>query len=157
VVDVKLAVIRLRGQAGTPQDVEYTLKLLRLHRKFHAVIVDDTPSMRGMLQKVKDYVTWGEIDRDVLAFMLEKRGRIRGNRKITQEILKKIGFEDFQVLAEAIIEGKVDLRKIPLIKPVFRLHPPKGGFKYSIKKQYGNEGELGYRGKAINDLLMKMI
>ncbi|MEM2203989.1 MAG: 50S ribosomal protein L30, partial [Sulfolobales archaeon] len=44
-----------------------------------------------------------------------------------------------------------------IVKPVFRLHPPSGGFKGSIKKPYGNGGELGYRGQDINDLIRRMI
>ncbi|RLE82638.1 MAG: 50S ribosomal protein L30 [Thermoprotei archaeon] len=154
---MKLAVIRIRGCVGVPEDVEYTLKLLRLHKKFNVVLVDDTPSIRGMLHKVKDYVTWGEIDRDTLTLLLKYRGRVVGGDRLREKHLKKLGFSSFEELADAILEGHVDLRKEPFIKPVFRLHPPKGGFRYSIKKHYGNQGELGYRGSDINNLLKRMI
>ncbi|MEM0379812.1 MAG: 50S ribosomal protein L30, partial [Desulfurococcaceae archaeon] len=60
-------------------------------------------------------------------------------------------------LAKAIFEGRIKLHKQSYIKPVFRLHPPQGGFKKSIKKPYGDGGELGYRGRDINELIMKMI
>jgi len=43
------------------------------------------------------------------------------------------------------------------VKPVFRLHPPRGGFKGSIRKPYGAGGELGYRGAAINELIRRML
>jgi len=42
------------------------------------------------------------------------------------------------------------------VKPVFRLHPPKGGFKGTIRRPYKSGGELGYRGAAINDLILRM-
>ena len=42
------------------------------------------------------------------------------------------------------------------IKPVFRLIPAKGGFKFSIKDNYPR-GEIGYRGDKINELLERMI
>ena len=60
------------------------------------------------------------------------------------------------MLAVALSELKVDFWKIPTIKPVFRLHPPKGGFEKKIKKPYP-DGELGYRGEEINQLIDKMI
>ena len=43
-----------------------------------------------------------------------------------------------------------------MIKPVFRLTPPSKGFKKSIKQQYPN-GEIGYRGEKINELILRMI
>ncbi|HEV2165782.1 MAG TPA: 50S ribosomal protein L30, partial [Thermoplasmata archaeon] len=42
------------------------------------------------------------------------------------------------------------------LRPVFRLHPPKGGWR-STKKPFASGGALGYRGPAINDLARKMV
>jgi len=39
---------------------------------------------------------------------------------------------------------------------VFRLHPPKKGFKGKVKRGYTAGGVTGYRGEAINDLIKKM-
>jgi len=153
----KLAVIRIRGTVDVDPDSEYTLRLLRLVKKFHAVIVDDNEVYKGMLRKVQSYVTWGEIDKDTLALLLKKRGRVVGDKRLSEEFLRKYGFDNVEELAQALLEGKVSLKDLPGLKPVFRLHPPKGGFKGSIRKQYGNNGELGYRGKAINELLKRMI
>jgi large subunit ribosomal protein L30 len=78
------AIIRIRGRLDVPPDVDYTLKLLRLHRKFHCVIYpEDQPGLKGMLQKAKDWVTWGEISRSTLVELLKVRGRTLGNRKLT--------------------------------------------------------------------------
>jgi len=153
----RLAVIRIRGTVGVRKDIEYTLRLLRLVRKFHAVVIDDRPDYLGMLQKVKDYVTWGEIDAETLAELLRKRGRLVGNRRLTDEDVKKLGYSSIEEFAEAVIEFKAELSDIPGLKPVFRLHPPKGGFKGTIKRMYGDGGETGYRGKDINELLRRMI
>ncbi|RLE94949.1 MAG: 50S ribosomal protein L30 [Thermoprotei archaeon] len=153
----RLAVIRIRGTVGVRKDIEYTLRLLRLVRKFHAVVIDDRPDYLGMLQKVKDYVTWGEIDAETLAELLRKRGRLVGNRRPTDEDVKKLGYSSIEEFAEAVIEFKAELSDIPGLKPVFRLHPPKGGFKGTIKRMYGDGGETGYRGKDINELLRRMI
>lgn len=150
------AVIRIRGSVGVPKEVEDTLRMLRLVRKHHCVIIDDRPSYLGMLQKVKDYVTWGEIDADTLALLLERRGRLIGNRKLTNDHVRKLGYDNIRVFAEAVIKGKASLTEIPSLKPVFRLAPPSGGFRGSIKKPYKAGGELGYRGFAINELIRRM-
>ena len=43
-------------------------------------------------------------------------------------------------------------------KPFFRLCPPRGGFeRKGIKRSFGSGGALGYRGSAINELIMRMI
>jgi len=152
-----LAVIRLRGAAGVPRKVKDTLKMLNLHKTNHATIVEDTPSYRGMLEKVAGYVAYGEVNREVLADLLRRRGRLRGNKPVTDDFAKRLGFESLEDVADALLEGKVRLKELRGLKPVFRLHPPRGGFKGSIKKMAGAGGELGYRGSDINELLKDMM
>jgi len=152
------AVIRLRGRVSKRYDVKETLKLLRLHRKNHLVLLPNTPSYIGMLKKVKDVVTWGEVNEETLTLLFEKRGRLIGNKKITKKYLKEtFKANDFKSFIKKLISGKVKLQELGQIKPVFRLHPPKGGFKRSVKKPYNDGGELGYRGLEINDLIKRMV
>jgi len=118
-----------------------------------------------MLHKVKDWVTWGEINRETLIELLRRRGRIPGNKPLTEEYLReKLGISSFEELADKLLRGEIMLHKLKdkrthtwIIKPVFRLHPPRGGFRGSIKKPYGAGGELGYRGEAINELIKRML
>ena len=137
------AVILLRGLIGKKRGVKYTLKMLRLNRKNHCVLINEDPSNKGMLQKVKDIVTWGEINDDVLKLLIKKRGRKLGNERLTQE--------EADANFDSIKNGKKSD-----IKPIFRLTPPSKGFKGSIKQHYP-KGELGYRKEKINDLLKRMI
>ena len=59
----KIAIIRVRGPVNLRQDVKDTLKLLKLFRKNFCVVVEkDNLSLMGMVKKVKDYVTYGDID-----------------------------------------------------------------------------------------------
>ena len=153
-------IVRIRGRVDVPPDVDYTLKLLRLHRKFHATLYpSDLPGIEGMLRKAKNWVTWGEIDYNTLVELLKKRGRVLGDKPITDEFVKeKLRINGgVEGLAKALLEGKVKLHKLKLVKPVFRLHPPHGGFKKSTKRPYNDSGELGYRGKAINELIKRML
>ncbi|WP_297549319.1 50S ribosomal protein L30 [Thermococcus sp.] len=153
----KLALIRLRSGIRARGEVRDTLAMLRLHRINHLVIVDDTPSYRGMIQKVKDYITWGEIDKETLVKLLRKRGRLVGNKPITDEyVQEKLGMS-LEEFAEKVINGEMKLRDLPNIKPVFRLHPPRGGLKGSKKRSFKEGGALGYRGEKINELIERML
>lgn len=153
-----LAVVRIRGdfraQGG---GVKETLQLLKLHHNHHAVLIPDTPSYRGMLQRVDHCIAWGEIDSPTLANLLQKRARGNGGRRLTEDYVKtSLGFKDLQEFADALHEGKTDLRNIPSLKPVFRLTPPSGGFPRKLKRHYKDKGEYGYRGEAINLLISRM-
>jgi large subunit ribosomal protein L30 len=109
-----------------------------------------------MLQKAHNYLTWGEISKENIALLLKKRGRLVGNKKLTDNYAKELGYKSLDELAEAIYEGKVEFNKLPRIKPVFRLHPPSKGFKGKIKRSYTTGGVTGYRGEDINNLIKRM-
>lgn len=66
------AVVRVRGSVGVRGDIADTMKMLRLHRVNHCVIIPDTEHYTGMIKKVKDYVTYGEIDKDTLVALILK-------------------------------------------------------------------------------------
>ncbi len=153
----KLALIRLRSGIRAKGEVRDTLAMLRLHRINHLVLVDDTPSYRGMVQKVKDYITWGEIDKETLAELIRKRGRLIGNKPITDEYVKeKLGMT-IDEFAEKVVNGEMKITDLPNIKPVFRLHPPRGGLKGTKKRTFKEGGALGYRGEKINELIERML
>ncbi len=150
------AVIRIRGRIGVRKEIEDTLKMLRLKKINNCVLIPETESYKGMLQKAKDYITWGEIEKETLAEMLRKRLRLLGDKRVDEKVLKETtGFNSFEDFASALIEGKVRLKDFKKLKPVFRLTPPSKGFK-SIK-QHWPKGDLGYRGKEINELIKRMI
>lgn len=65
-------VIRIRGTTGVKRGIADTLDMLRLNRISHAVLVDETDSYKGMLQKGKDYITWGEVNAETLAKIMLK-------------------------------------------------------------------------------------
>ncbi|MEM0243360.1 MAG: 50S ribosomal protein L30 [Candidatus Aenigmatarchaeota archaeon] len=151
-----LSVIRLRSGIKAGKEIKDTLMLLNLRYINSCVLVEDNKSILGMLKKVKDYVCYGEIDKDVLTLLLKKRLRKIGDRKVELEDLKKYGINSFEELAEILYTGKKSLKNFKEFKKVFRLHPPKGGFKKSKKLEYP-KGILGYVGKEINEVLKRMI
>ena len=153
-----ITVIRLRSSIGLRQEAKDSLSILSLTRVNHAVIIDKRPTYLGMLQKAKDAITWGEVDGPTLARLLRKRGRLEGNRPLTDEyITKYTKFKNIDDFATALLSLKVRLSDIPKLKKVFRLRPPSKGFRGSIKRTYQQAGELGYRGSNVNELLKRMI
>lgn len=148
-----LVVIRIRR--GAWRKVEDTLKMLKVNKKYTCVLVPETSEFVGMINKVKDYVTWGKISEDVLKKLIEKRGRIKGNKKIDKEFLKERKIKSIEELAKKVIENKIKLKDVG-IKSYFRLSPPSKGFKGSVKQPYPR-GALGNRGEKINELLKRMI
>lgn len=149
------AVIRLRGTAGQKKEVEYTLRMLMLPAANNCVLVPETEDYKGMLGKCKDVCSWGEIEKESLVKLLQKRLRAEG-KKVDEKSLKELtGFDNFEKLAEALIAGKVKLKDLKKVRPTFRLTPPSKGFK-SVKEAYP-KGDSGYRGKEIKGLLERMI
>jgi large subunit ribosomal protein L30 len=110
-----------------------------------------------MLRKAQSYLAWGEVSKETLALLLEKRGRLVGNKKLTDEYASKVGKKSLDELAENLCQGEVEFYRLPNIKPVFRLHPPSKGFKGKVKRSYASGGVTGYQGEAINELLKQMI
>lgn len=152
-----LAVIRIRGRTGIRPQAEKTVALLRLHRINHMVVIPESETTKGMLQIAKDYVTWGEINKETLVEVLKERALLAGRKKLTEEYIKEnLSLEGYEGLADALISGKIKYGDIPNIVPLFRLHPPIGGLEY-IRKSVGEGGTAGYRGEDINKLIKKML
>lgn len=152
----RLMVVRIRGSVNVNRDIAGTLEILRLRRVNHATFIDDRQSYRGMLQKVKDYVTWGEVDHKDISLILENRGEVEGNGKLTDKYVKtNTSFKSIKEFAKAFVEFKAELADIPGLKPIFRLHPPRKGHK-GIKRAFSVGGSLGNRGGKIKELIYKM-
>lgn len=154
----QIAIIRIRGKSGVNKDIVDTMEMLKLYNKNHCSIYPATPPVLGMAQKAKDYTTYGEIDKETFILLLRERGRLAGNKRLTEEYIQQktgltlIGFVD------AVYEGKKSLKDIPGIKLFFRLKPPIQGFeRRGIKVPFSLGGTLGYRKDDVNDLLKRMI
>lgn len=71
----KVAIVLVRGIIGASQEIKDTLKMLNLQRKNSCVIVPAVPSFLGMLRKVKDFVTYGELDAETEKQLVDSRGK----------------------------------------------------------------------------------
>ena len=152
-----LVVVKIRGTISAQREARETLNLLHLGHTNHAVLIDSRPAYKGMLQTINNYVTYGEPTKETVAMMMQKRARLAGDKKMTEEYVQKIGYKSIDDLAEAIVKCKVQFQKLPDVQPRFRLHPPSKGYRGKIKKGFNAGGEAGYRGEAINDLVQRMV
>ena len=145
------AIVRIRGKVRRSAPVTDTLRMLRLTRQNHCVIVPETPAYRGMVQRVKDFITWGEVSPEMIAKLLLKRGGL------TDALVKSNSrFKSVWDFAQAVAKGDATVADVKGLRPVLRLHPPVGGFE-ATKRPFNDRGSLGYRGKSINDLIERMI
>ncbi|MBW2991951.1 uL30 family ribosomal protein [Candidatus Woesearchaeota archaeon] len=67
-----VAAVRVRGLTGVKHDIKETMSYLNLHRKNYCVLLEKKPAVIGMLKKAKDFITWGEVNQEVIG-LLKKR------------------------------------------------------------------------------------
>jgi large subunit ribosomal protein L30 len=156
-MSMAFVVVRVRGHSKIKADIEGTMELMHLTRPNHCVVLPDNDSVRGMLYKTKDYVTWGEVEETTLAKMIKFRGRLEGDQPVDDEAVKANSkYTSIIALARAVKKGEVTYASLQGFKPVFRLSPQRKGYEGN-KRSYQNGGALGYRGKDINDLVERML
>jgi len=144
-----LALIRVKGTVKKSEQIERTLSMLNLPKNNNCSLAVNSSEYLGMIKKVKDLITWGEIDKETLKLLIEKRGFTVSNKKIDAKKLDEITDSIFS------LKSKLSDHKI---KRTFRLHPPKKGHKRAgIKKPFTVGGALGYRKEKINDLIKQMV
>ncbi len=139
------AVIRVRGSVNVSREVKDTLRLLRLTRVNHCILIPKGPDYEGMLQKAGSHITWGEVSQDTLERLVTKRGRLPGDVRVPEGEAKDMA-------RKILKDGSVRDTKL---KPVFRLSPPSKGYR-SVRLGFPR-GDLGGRGEKINELLKRMI
>ena len=131
-----IAVVRVRGRIGVRRSINETLSRLNLPRVNSLALLFGTAPNLGMIKKCNDFVTFGEVNPEVLGRILKKKGA-------------KLSKED----VDALLSGEKKAKEV--ISLPIRLKPPKHGLE-DTKLAYTNGGTVGYRGAAINDLLKRM-
>ncbi|MCD6478405.1 MAG: 50S ribosomal protein L30 [Candidatus Diapherotrites archaeon] len=152
-----IAAIRVRGTVHVREPVERTMRYLNLKRPNHLTLLPEEKSTIRMLKKVENYITWGEIKKETLAKLLEKKAYLECGKRLDRDYLKKHNLNSFLELAEKIEKRELTLEKLK-IKRSFRMRPPSKGYgRAGIKKSFKVGGALGYRGEAINELIERML
>lgn len=149
------AVVLVRGLVNVRDAIRETVRRLRLTRVNHLVIVPETEQMKGMLNLAQGYITWGEVDKGTLEYILLRWGRFEGDVPVTKEAVEKRAGVSWDGFLDAVLNGSIKLSDVG-IKPI-RLHPPRKGYgRGGVKLTFKEGGALGYRGEQINELLRRM-
>jgi len=69
-----VAIVRLRSDIGTSPKARRTMELLGLRSIFSCVIVKK--DRLGMVQRCKDYVTFGDVDKQTMDMLKAKEGEV---------------------------------------------------------------------------------
>ena len=152
-------VVRVRSDINVRHDIKKTMHSLNLTKVNHAVLVPNRPEILGMLTKAKDYITWGEPSKETIESLIRERGKLIGHVPITDDLIKEsTDFKGIGSLADALLSGGAEVKAVPNMKRVFRLHPPRGSKGWGgIKRSFVTGGALGNRGEAINSLVERML
>lgn len=151
-----LLVVNLHGVINSSGPVRKALNELWVAKKFSAsVVTDDAPTV-GMLRLCKDYVAWSPVSEVLLAELLSKRGMVAKERSLDHAALKELGYKTHEDLASKMVKEQSRLSSVHGVLPYFRLAPPRGGFKLSLRRQYTERGLLGNNPK-LEEIVRRMI
>ena len=103
----KIAVVRVRGSIRRTKAVEDTLDMLKLHRKNYCVLLPASPSIMGMINKIANLVTWGEVNEESLKLLEAKK---EGEKKFYRLQPPRKGFGRKGVKVPFTIGGGVGYR-----------------------------------------------
>ena len=152
-------VVRVRSNVNVERSIRETMDYLNLTKVNHAVIIPENDQYRGMLQKAKDYITWGEATEEIVEKMLSERGRMSGDHPLTDSLVKEnTDFKNIGEFAKAIVANDATVKNVPGLKRGLRLNPQRGTKGWGgIKRPFVLGGALGSRGDKIDALVERMI
>lgn len=96
-----IAVIRLRSGIKVRKEIEDTLRILKLNHVNSLSILSDKKEILGMIKKVENFVTWGEIS-DELKEQLNEKTRLKSPKGGLKSIKKFYPKGDLGYRGEAI-------------------------------------------------------
>jgi len=122
-----IAAVRLRGRVNVGVKIATALEILNLRKKNAMVVFQETPSIKGMFAKAKDFVTYGPMTEETLLAVYK---------------------------AKKIVNPEKAVKEPKEHNPV-HLAPPRKGLK-SVKLPVKAGGDLGER-KEMDSLVKRMI
>jgi len=74
-----IAVIRIKGKVGIERRMNETLNRLNLRKKYSCIVFENPTELEmGMIERVKDLVAFGQLNKETY----EKMTKLRGGKKI---------------------------------------------------------------------------
>lgn len=158
------ALVQVRGEVDMSQGVRDTMSMLNLGRVNHCTLVPESDTYRGMVTKVNDWIAHGQPSEEVVALLLQTRGKPistetegddQANSIDDEWVEQNTEYDSIDSLAGALVAEETTLREQGL-SPTMRLHPPRGGHD-GIKHPTKEGGQLGkHTTEEIDSLLTTM-
>jgi len=71
---MKICVIRIHGKVGLNKEIKETLNRLKLRKKYSCIVLEEPKKeILGMIDKVRDFVAFGELTEETHKKLNEKR------------------------------------------------------------------------------------
>lgn len=154
----RIAIVRIKGNLGLKVTIRKTFEFMRLYKKNHCVVISNTLEYAGMIKKIDNACTWGEIDNETMLLLLQKRAKLPNNQAMTEDYLKEKLNVSLKQFTDDFMAFKQELNNVPGLKNFFKLNPPRKGFgNEGIKQPFSLGGACGYRKDKINELIKRMI
>lgn len=74
---VRILAIRLRGGCSMRQEMEDTLQMLGLKRRYSGAVLEPSEAIMGMVRKIQSFVAWGEATAETSAAIEKSRAIAR--------------------------------------------------------------------------------
>ena len=151
-----ILVLNIHGAINSSSGVRKAMTEMKVARRFSASVVSDDPVTVGALKLCKDYVAWTDVDKETLSMLLEKRGMVSTTKRLDAPALKALGFKDHSGMADKMMKDGTRMSAIEGLTPYFRLAPPKGGFKTTLRRQFSEKGVLGMNPR-LGEIIRRMV
>ena len=151
-----LLVINLHGKINSTRATRRALGEMKVEKKFTASVLTDDGTTVGMLKSCKDFLAWGPLEKETLTTLLEKKGMVSERKRLGSEALAELGAKSYEELAGRMLDQGLGLSALKGVRPFFRLSPPRGGFKKSLRRQSSDGGVLG-RNPNLVEIVGRMV
>lgn len=70
-----IAAVRIRGDVDVAHNISRTLQDLKLTKRNQLVVFEENDAVLGMMNKAKDFITYGEVSEETLEALAERAGK----------------------------------------------------------------------------------
>ena len=88
-----IAAVKVRGNVDVAKPIKDTMRNLGLDKRNQIGLYEDSDSLRGMLDKAKDYIAYGQVSEETVEMLEDRYGDAESGNTISAKPPKK-GFRN---------------------------------------------------------------
>jgi large subunit ribosomal protein L30 len=101
----KVAAVLVRGLIGSRSEVRDTLSMLRLRKKHTCVVMENNPHTQGMLQRSKDFITFGPVADETIVALQKARKPVHEGALTVFNLAPPIGGWERKGIKKSFTQG----------------------------------------------------